>query len=539
MKKSFEKNIEIAHYDISLKSRIENFRFELEKDNFFVITTRRGLLENKMKSCVSRESLDFLNYENYEWVIKIAEILLYAYLTGPVGQIGVDHWSKLKTSILNLIKGTRSKSLLLIVEIERQKNFSLQLCFVTDRTTKNSNIEALNAIPVTIKNFRHNLDKYKDRRALLVEFKGGVWNVDNPKVLEVNMGSTALSLQRFSKGYGMCEERCFKVKPAETLWEYYNPDVPDKVQREAEKNALNYTVDYYQRLYNSNQIAYALYLSPVQFCMNIFESFLDVSNGIIPIPKIEERKVGNHAVTIISVDTNKKQFTFVNSWGKEWGDLGFGYLSFDYVDNYIIEAWGIRTIYTFKKILRRIFRLRFLLNLVARRERMFNRKDKRLLRADNFIDERKEKIKYSFYEVRPLVPSRGRFFIVDVFDPKIKNKRSAWLHFSFSKNKDTIEIEELYVEEEYQNFGWGSFLLDFVKKEGTHIGIDKIYGWITAEDCFDENEEKKTFHLFEKSGFTLVSDTSKFAGSLYRFEINLKNLPPRVKCDNILPRTES
>lgn len=39
-----------------------------------------------------------------------------------------------------------------------------------------------------------------------------------------------------------------------------------------------------------------------------------------------------HAVLLIGYDDSKKQFTFINSWGEGWGDKGFGYMPYEYVE---------------------------------------------------------------------------------------------------------------------------------------------------------------------------------------------------------------
>jgi len=40
---------------------------------------------------------------------------------------------------------------------------------------------------------------------------------------------------------------------------------------------------------------------------------------------------GYHAITIVGFDDSKNAFKIINSWGKEWGLSGYGWLSYDYI----------------------------------------------------------------------------------------------------------------------------------------------------------------------------------------------------------------
>lgn len=41
---------------------------------------------------------------------------------------------------------------------------------------------------------------------------------------------------------------------------------------------------------------------------------------------------GGHAVLVTGYDLDKRVFTFKNSWGTDWGNVGYGTISFDYID---------------------------------------------------------------------------------------------------------------------------------------------------------------------------------------------------------------
>ncbi len=73
---------------------------------------------------------------------------------------------------------------------------------------------------------------------------------------------------------------------------------------------------------------------PIVFGTNVFPSWDDPGEtGRIPLPAPGEKSTGGHAIMITGWHAATKSFQFVNSWGAEWGERGFGYLPADYVLN--------------------------------------------------------------------------------------------------------------------------------------------------------------------------------------------------------------
>ncbi len=83
---------------------------------------------------------------------------------------------------------------------------------------------------------------------------------------------------------------------------------------------------------------------PILVSFKCFKSIYSVDKGgVVPIPKLNEKVVGGHAVSIIGYTIECALFMFVNTWGNQWGDGGHGYLPFYYFENNLIYE-----IYTFK-----------------------------------------------------------------------------------------------------------------------------------------------------------------------------------------------
>ena len=75
---------------------------------------------------------------------------------------------------------------------------------------------------------------------------------------------------------------------------------------------------------------------PIIMGFTVYESFEgdDVSvTGLVPMPKLEEKQLGGHAVLCVGYDIEAKTFKVRNSWGEEWGDHGYFYMPFDYLTN--------------------------------------------------------------------------------------------------------------------------------------------------------------------------------------------------------------
>ena len=140
--------------------------------------------------------------------------------------------------------------------------------------------------------------------------------------------------------YGICLEKDwlyditkFKIKP------------PLKCYSNALKNKAVFVSNIRNDLQSMKNAIYNN--DPFVVGIAIFESFessVVTKTGYVPMPKINDKYLGGHAVLCIGYDDIKKVFIMRNSWGPYWGDNGNFYLPYNYLLNssYTSDLWCIK-----------------------------------------------------------------------------------------------------------------------------------------------------------------------------------------------------
>ena len=81
---------------------------------------------------------------------------------------------------------------------------------------------------------------------------------------------------------------------------------------------------------------------PIVVGITVFDDFVNMPNdsNYVYSPAPGSASHGGHGICIVGYDDAKKAFRMVNSWGSDWGDNGFAWLSQDFVAKYAREGWS-------------------------------------------------------------------------------------------------------------------------------------------------------------------------------------------------------
>ena len=125
--------------------------------------------------------------------------------------------------------------------------------------------------------------------------------------------------------------------PPETVWPYVISKFATKPTATAYQEARKHEALRYARVVQDTTAIQTVLASgfPISFGFTVYSSFeTDVgSNGIVPMPKPQEKVLGGHAVVAVGYKAIRGQLYFEcrNSWGPSWGDHGYFWLPAAYV----------------------------------------------------------------------------------------------------------------------------------------------------------------------------------------------------------------
>jgi len=144
-------------------------------------------------------------------------------------------------------------------------------------------------------------------------------------------GTTIRISMKVLKAKGVCQEKFWPYRPRQT----------DKAKKGALTNAKKFRVVSYARILNLNELRFCLYSKgPCVIGVEVFEGFMKTKTGVVPLPKKSEEALGGHAICVVGYDDREKLIKFKNSWSIKWGQKGYGFLPYAYIERYMMDAWS-------------------------------------------------------------------------------------------------------------------------------------------------------------------------------------------------------
>ena len=129
--------------------------------------------------------------------------------------------------------------------------------------------------------------------------------------------------------------------PSENAWPY-DDVVKGEPKIWAHLIARWSLIDSYWRVTSLEELKDSLVSGPVAIGVGVYEEFFSPVNGVIKDPANPQYCYGGHAIAAVGYDDASGLVNFKNSWGSRWGDAGYGYLSYNYIRNYMWDAWTCR-----------------------------------------------------------------------------------------------------------------------------------------------------------------------------------------------------
>ena len=186
------------------------------------------------------------------------------------------------------------------------------------------------------------------------------------------------------------------------------------------------------------------YCGPVLASFEISNEWFTAPQGVIPPPSAGTQYIAAHSVLLVGYDDTKSQFKFMNSWGADWGDDGFGYLPYNSFEAAWDEGWFMDLASDFRKP-----RPGY-----SKRSWGFQRA------ASGFV-----------------------YHCLEFTDPQ--DLRIAWA-LAVQREEGWLEVEELFVRPTFRHQGYGKGLLRSLEKLAGELGC-RLKMWISHADIDASN----------------------------------------------------
>jgi len=144
-------------------------------------------------------------------------------------------------------------------------------------------------------------------------------------------GTTVRVAMKVLKGEGTCRESYWPYRPYQT----------DGPKAGAAMDAARFRENTYARILDLAELKMSLSsLGPCVGGIEVFAGIMRTKTGIVPMPKEGEAPLGGHAICFVGYDERRCLVKFKNSWGRAWGEAGYGWLRYEYLERYLMDVWS-------------------------------------------------------------------------------------------------------------------------------------------------------------------------------------------------------
>lgn len=176
-----------------------------------------------------------------------------------------------------------------------------------------------------------NSENFIDKSRLFAYYCARADNGDVNK----DTGDTLRHSMKILNSFGTCDEK---------LWPYDISKFAVHPTLDCYNDALKHVITSYHAINNVDEIRQCLTEGyPVDFGTLLFPQFEVVGkDGKVVMPFCWKKPIGGHAMLIVGHNDDTKYLTVRNSWGEDWGDKGYCYIPYKYIETYASDFWTIR-----------------------------------------------------------------------------------------------------------------------------------------------------------------------------------------------------
>ncbi len=147
-------------------------------------------------------------------------------------------------------------------------------------------------------------------------------------------GSYCITTARVAAGWGLLPKRYWPAS-AKGVWPLLEPRGLDRVAR----YNRTFTHIRIRDLHDARVSLAAGHL--FSFSCGITEQWRKAASGVIITPKNIGDLTGQHAIAAVGYNDSTQSLTFMNSWGPDWGNNGYGHLPYGYFERFLTDAWAV------------------------------------------------------------------------------------------------------------------------------------------------------------------------------------------------------